>query len=266
MLETVERDEVAGRAMRTIWLEPDGASVEIIDQTRLPHRVRVNWKLATLARGGAGDPAMLVRGAPLIGAAAAYGMALAMGGVRAMQGSRACGDLRSRRGRRRSICAGRSRDAGGARAVRAGRARWPPLIARRGDLRGRRRDQCAAIGDARPELLEAASGRPEAGGVNILTHCNAGWLATVDWGTALAPIYMAHDAGIPVHVWVDETRPRNQGATDGLGTGAAWRAAYGDRRQCRRPSDAARRRWTSASSAPTARQPRAMSATRSAPT
>ena len=102
---------------------------------------------------------------------------------------------------------------------------------------------CRAIGEhgarAHPRARRRAS-RPSR--VNVLTHCNAGWLATVDWGTALAPIYAAHDAGMPVHVWVDETRPRNQGAAlTAWELGAARRAAHGDRRQCRRPPDAARR-------------------------
>ena len=114
---------------------------------------------------------------------------------------------------------------------------------------------CEAIGEhgagADPRGRRAAS---PAVPVNILTHCNAGWLATVDWGTALAPIYKAHDGGVPLHVWVDETRPRNQGAASPPGTGQRRRAAHGDRRQRRRPSDAAWRGRSRASSAPTARR------------
>ena len=100
---------------------------------------------------------------------------------------------------------------------------------------------CRAIGEHGAALIREAHARKRGGPVNILTHCNAGWLATVDWGTALAPIYVAHDAGVPVHVWVDETRPRNQGAA----LTACELGAHGvphtvDRRQRRRPPDAAR--------------------------
>ena len=97
-----------------------------------------------------------------------------------------------------------------------------------------------AIGDNGLALLRAAferkgSERP----INVLTHCNAGWLACVDWGTALAPIYKARDAGLPIHVWVDETRPRNQGASlTAWELGPIRRAAHRDRRQCRGPPDA----------------------------
>ena len=134
------------------------------------------------------------------------------------------------------------------RAAAAWTERAPDLRRGRRDLPRHRR--------ARPARCSSAlrrRGRPRAA-CNVLTHCNAGWLATVDWGTALAPIYLAHDAGIPVHVWVDETRPRNQGArADRLGARPARRAAHGDRRQRRRPPDAARPGRPRASSAPTGR-------------
>ena len=97
-----------------------------------------------------------------------------------------------------------------------------------------------AIGEHGAALIaEAWRRKGGAGRVDVLTHCNAGWLATVDWGTALAPVYRAHDDGIPIHVWVDETRPRNQGA--GLTAwelGRARSGAHGHRRQCRRSRDA----------------------------
>ena len=96
------------------------------------------------------------------------------------------------------------------------------------------------IGEHGLGLIRAHAERRSGRAVNILTHCNAGWLACVDWGTALAPIYRAHDAGIPVHVWVDETRPRNQGASlTACELGAHGVPHTRHRRQCRRPSDAA---------------------------
>ena len=99
---------------------------------------------------------------------------------------------------------------------------------------------CRRLGEHGVTLLQKSANAKTGMSVNILTHCNAGWLAFVDYGSATAPIYAAHDRGIKVHVWVDETRPRNQGATiDCLGTGTAWRCPFRDRRQCGRPFDAA---------------------------
>ena len=141
------------------------------------------------------------------------------------------------------------------------------LTPRRRNLRRGCRDQSKPSASTGCAMLREPRRKKKNGGrLNVLTHCNAGWLATVDWGTALAPIYKAHDAGLPIHVWVDETRPRNQGMSL-----TAWELGqHGvkhtvDRRQCRRPSDAARHGRSRASSAPTAPPPTAMSATRSAP-
>jgi methylthioribose-1-phosphate isomerase len=203
---------VDGQPQRTIWLGADGWSVEIIDQTRLPHRFET-VTLCSLSEAAHAIRAMLVRGAPLIGATAAYGMALAMredssdGGLenayKVLQATRptavnlrwALDDMRDR------------------------------LRPQPEDIRGeiayaRAAEVCdedvainSAIGDHGLEVIRAIHGSSSGDGpVNILTHCNAGWLATVDWGAALAPIYKAHDLGIPIHVWADETRPRNQGA------------------------------------------------------
>ena len=204
---------VDGRPYRTIRVNDDGWSVEIIDQTRLPHR----FETVTLRRpeeAAHAIKAMLVRGAPLIGATAAYGLCLAL----------------------REDASDEAIDR--AHALLAGtrptavNLRWA-LDRVRAALRNRPRGErveaayaCTAaiceedvainqaIGRHGLALLEGIAARKPAGEpVNVLTHCNAGWLATVDWGTATAPIYMAHDRGIPVHVWVDETRPRNQGAS-----------------------------------------------------
>jgi len=204
---------VAGKSLRTIWPAADGAAVEIIDQTLLPHQFVVR-RLATLAEAARAIRDMQVRGAPLIGAAAAYGIALAM--------------------RQDPSDAGLEQAMAALAATRptAVNLHWalddmrrslaPLRPATRADAAWQRAAEVAdadvainrAIGQHGLPLIEAVLARkPGRGPVNILTHCNAGWLATVDWGTALAPIYRAHDCGIALHVWVDETRPRNQGAS-----------------------------------------------------
>lgn len=203
---------VDGLHTRTIWLSPDGWSVEVIDQTRLPHRFR------TMRLTGADDAAraiseMVVRGAPLIGATAAYGLALAMRDDPEDENLRASArmllDTRPTAINLRWVVEGLLATLGSTPA------------AERRDLAyseaARICDEDVAINESIGgyglEIIEEQRRRKTSGPVNVLTHCNAGWLATVDWGTALAPIYMAHDAGLDVHVWVDETRPRNQGAS-----------------------------------------------------
>lgn len=207
---------VNGRPTRSIWLADDGWAVEIIDQTKLPHAFEC-CRLETLDDAARAIRDMLVRGAPLIGATAAYGLALAMrADPSAEHLEHASKVLFTTRptavnlrwaledvgARLRALPADERADAAYARAaaicdedVTTNRA-----IGEHG---------LGLIRDAWRRAKKAEKARP----VNLLTHCNAGWLATVDWGTALAPIYLAHDAGIPVHVWVDETRPRNQGAS-----------------------------------------------------
>jgi methylthioribose-1-phosphate isomerase len=203
---------VGDRHYRTIWLNRDGHCVDIIDQRWLPHEFRV-VTLRTVEDAAIAIRDMWVRGAPLIGVTAAYGVAMAM----------------------RSDPSDASLDAVWERlhATRptAVNLRWaldemrnhlkplPP-----GERAAAAYDRAALIADQDVELNRAigtkglaiireieASKKPGEP-VNILTHCNAGWLATVDYGTATAPIYLAIEAGIPVHVYVDETRPRNQGA------------------------------------------------------
>ena len=204
---------VAGRPMRTIWLEDDGASVGIIDQTLLPHAL-VTLKLTTLAEAAHAIRAMRVRGAPLIGAAAAYGMALAM---RADAGDAAL------EAASKTLLATRPTAVNLRWAIEDMRRLLQPLAPALRAVAAYKRaaeicDEDVAINRgiaaAGLPLIEAAwEKKGRQGRVEILTHCNAGWLATVDWGTALAPIYLAHERQIPLHVWVDETRPRNQGAS-----------------------------------------------------
>jgi len=204
--------QVNGRSMRTIWVAADGSGdVEIIDQTRLPHVVEVA-RLSSLAEAAHAIRAMQVRGAPLIGAAAAHGLALALRD----DDSDAALDAAIE-----TLLATRPTAVNLAWALRAMEAVVRPLP--RGARLAAARERaaaicdedveiCSRIGDHGLELIRQIRPRRTGGPIQILTHCNAGWLATVDWGTALAPIYKARAAGIDVHVWVDETRPRNQGA------------------------------------------------------
>jgi methylthioribose-1-phosphate isomerase len=203
---------VEGRAQRTIWPAAGGMAVEVIDQTKLPHRFEV-LTLRTRDDAARAISTMVVRGAPLIGASGAYGLALA-----ALEDpsdpalERAHAQLHDTRPTAVDL-------AWGLRRTHAVMLKHPPgeraeaAFAEAARICEESVAACSAIGDHGRELIAAAhaaagGGRP----VNVLTHCNAGWLATVDWGTALAPVYKAHRAGLPVHVWVDETRPRNQGA------------------------------------------------------
>ena len=204
---------VDGKAYRTIWLAQDGKTVEIIDQTRLPHHF-VTVQLRDLEDAARAIRDMLVRGAPLIGATAAYGICLALEGD--------ASDARLAQAYE-TLMATRPTAVNLRWALDDMRGRLLPLPAEERQAAAYRRAAeicdddvgiCSAIGDHGRDVIAAlweAKGRK--GVINVLTHCNAGWLATVDWGTAIAPIYKAHDAGIAVHVWVDETRPRNQGAS-----------------------------------------------------
>ncbi len=204
--------KIDGKAYRTIWLARDGWSVEIIDQTRLPHRL-VIARLSRLEEAAHAIAAMLVRGAPLIGVTAAYGLALAMREDASDTSlARARATLLATRPTAVNL-AWALEDVGSLLRRLAPEERAAAAYRRAAAIAD---DDVAinqAIGRHGAGLIEAAHARTgRARPVQVLTHCNAGWLATVDWGTALAPIYMAHDAGVPVHVWVDETRPRNQGA------------------------------------------------------
>ena len=198
---------------RSIWLHENGWSVDIIDQTRLPHEFIIKT-LTSMLEAAEAISVMRVRGAPLIGATAAYGMALAM------REDSSDGNLKNASA---TLLATRPT---------AVNLRWA-LLRMNGVLskipaaeRGKKAYALAAeicdedvdinynIGRHALEVIRGLWQQKPAGSeaFHILTHCNAGWLATVDWGTALSVIYQAWDDGIPVHVWVDETRPRNQGA------------------------------------------------------
>ena len=204
--------KIAGQPFRTIWLAQDGFRVCMIDQTRLPFRFET-VTLVSAEQAATAITTMIVRGAPLIGATAAYGVALAM---RADASDAALEAALALLGATRPTAVNLHWALARMRhrlAPLSPEARAQSAYAEAAAICDEDVALCRAIGEHGLPLIAAIAARKPAGErVNILTHCNAGWLATVDWGTALAPIYLAHDAGIPVHVWVDETRPRNQGA------------------------------------------------------
>ena len=205
--------KVNGTPYRTIWPAGDGRAVEIIDQTRLPHQFTV-VRLETVAEAAHAITDMLVRGAPLIGATAAYGMCLGIRNDPSNEGLEAAYDtLIGTRPTAVNLSWALDRMRDLLEPLKPG-GREEAAYGRAAEICDEDVAICSAIGDNGLRLIEQALARKGGEGpINVLTHCNAGWLATVDWGTALAPVYKAHDNGIPVHVWVDETRPRNQGAS-----------------------------------------------------
>ncbi len=201
---------VNGKSYRTIWVADDGRCVDIIDQTRLPHRFTV-ITLHTLEDAAHAIRSMQVRGAPLIGAAAAYGFCLAMAtDVSDDALDRAHDILLATRPTAVNLRWALNEMRAHLRNLPR-EARLAAAWKRAGEIADEDVALNAAIGDHGARILRDLAAAKKGERVNVLTHCNAGWLATVDWGTALAPIYKAHDAGVPIHVWVDETRPRNQG-------------------------------------------------------
>ena len=207
--------KINGTPYRTIWPTSDNTVVEIIDQTRLPH-VFTTLRLENMRDAERAIRDMQVRGAPLIGVTGAYGVALSMHHHASDAALAAtCSVLLAARPTAVNLRWG----------VEKMRALLAPLPeSERADAAWKEAARIAdedvainaSIGQHGSEIIRAIHEKKNAmvkGPVNILTHCNAGWLATVDWGTALAPVYTAFDAGITLHVWVDETRPRNQGAS-----------------------------------------------------
>ena len=204
--------KINGKAYRTIWLAPDGWSVEIIDQTRLPHALAV-IPLKSMEEAAHAILTMQVRGAPLIGATAAYGLAMAIREDASDEGiDRAAAYLAKQRPTAINL-------RWALEEMRLSVQNLPHFervtaaYRRAAEICEDDVETCRRIGEHGLRLIrDIAARKPPGEAVNVLTHCNAGWLACVDWGTATSPIYQAHDAGIPMHVWVDETRPRNQGA------------------------------------------------------
>ena len=203
--------KVDGKHLHTIWVEADGWSIGIIDQTRLPHAF-VTTKLTRLEDAARAIRTMQVRGAPLIGATAAYGMCFALredASDRAFE--RAYAALLATRPTAINL-KWALEEMRNAVAGREGSDRVAAAYARAAAICNQDVAINQAIGRHGVALIEEIAARKQREPVQILTHCNAGWLATVDWGTATAPIYAACERNVPVHVWVDETRPRNQGA------------------------------------------------------
>ena len=203
--------KIDGKHWRTIWADENGNAFHVIDQTKLPF-VFETLKVASLADAAKAITDMIVRGAPLIGATAAYGIAVAMresasdkslkNALEVLSRTRPTAvNLRWALNRMELCLAPLAEDSRADIAWREARLICDEDV-----------EISRAIGEHGKALIEATA-RETDGRVNLLTHCNAGWLATVDYGTALAPVYLAHDAGIDIHVWVDETRPRNQGAS-----------------------------------------------------
>ncbi len=201
--------KVGDRHYRTLWAEPGAGLVHLIDQSVLPHAFETRTVDSMPAMAEAIET-MRVRGAPLIGVGAAFGVALALGhdGSDAALAA-ALARLQATRPTAVNLAWALERmrrSLSGLAPAERPKAAWfqAQAIA---DEDAALNESIGRHGLALIEAVHRRTGRP----VNVLTHCNAGWLATVDWGTALAPVYKAHDAGIPLHVWVDETRPRNQG-------------------------------------------------------
>jgi len=204
--------KVEGVPHRSISPDEDGSAVHIVDQTALPHAFRL-LRLSSVEEAAHAISVMQVRGAPLIGATAAYGLALALRADAGDQRLREAGAL---------LAATRPTAVNlrwAVERVTAAVVGLPPTARAEaawrlaGEIAEADVERNRRIGEHGLPLIGAAAARARGRPVRILTHCNAGWLATVDWGTATAPIYLAHDEGIDVHVWVDETRPRNQGAS-----------------------------------------------------
>ena len=200
---------IDGIPTRTLRAHPDKRVIDIIDQTRLPHAL--HWvRVATLAEAAHAIRAMQVRGAPLIGATAAYGLAIALGEGSNDDSLKIAID---------TLWATRPTAVNLHWALSRMRACLTPLAPDRREAAAWQAAAAIAEEDVAQNLAIGQHGlalfrqieRRHGTVLNIMTHCNAGWLATVDRGTALSPVYAAYDAGLPVHVWVSETRPRNQG-------------------------------------------------------
>ncbi|MCH9807951.1 MAG: S-methyl-5-thioribose-1-phosphate isomerase [Alphaproteobacteria bacterium] len=205
--------KINGTAYRTIWLGDDGWSVEIIDQTRLPHEF-VTARLATMEDAAVAIKTMQVRGAPLIGATAAYGVCLALREDASDEALEAAvAHLAEQRPTAVNLRWALDEMLHAVRNLPR-EDRVAAAYARAARLCEEDVETCRMIGVHGLKLIEEIAARKAPGEpVNVLTHCNAGWIACVDWGTATSPVYQAHDKGIQMHVWVDETRPRNQGAS-----------------------------------------------------
>ena len=206
--------KVNNKDYRTIWLASDGDAVEIIDQRRLPHRFEIE-RLSTPSEMATAIRDMHIRGAGAIGAAAGFGMYLAVASSNESSIEeairQAATELKASRPTAVNLEWAVDRQLGALARGSSLREKKEIALCEAQAIADEDVEACRRIGEHGLELIRTVA-KKQGGRVNILTHCNAGWLAFVDHGTATAPIYAAHDAGIDIHVWVDETRPRNQGA------------------------------------------------------
>ena len=219
--------KVGGQHFRTIWLNPANEQVvQLIDQRFLPHRFVIE-EVSTVAQMAIAIREMHVRGAGLIGASAGYGMYLATieaAGSPAVAGfdqrlANAAAQLKATRPTAVNLAWAVERQLTN---IAKGKSEpdWHKTVQRKvalalataKEIAAEDEEHCRMIGQHGLSLIEQIAGKRDGKPVNVLTHCNAGWLAFVDYGSALAPVYAAHDRGLPVHVWVDETRPRGQGS------------------------------------------------------
>jgi len=200
---------VRGRHYRTIWPKPgDERVIQLIDQRFLPHQFVIE-DVRTVAEMAAAIREMHVRGAGLIGAAAGYGMYLA---TFESDLDAAAAQLKATRPTAVNLAWAVDRQLEGIRALGTAEEQQRVAFQIAREIADEDAEYCRRIGGHGLELIRRLSEKKGGAPVNVLTHCNAGWLAFVDYGSATSPIYAAHDAGIPVHVWVDETRPRSQGS------------------------------------------------------
>jgi len=208
--------KVDGRDTRPIWLSGDGKTVQVIDQRRLPHEF-VALDLITVDDVIMAIQEMVVRGAPLIGVTAAYGVFVAALNAEGRSDSFAyfsgeCQRIKAARPTAINLIWGVDRVMAVVREMRDDAARIDAARVEAGRIAEAEAENCRLIGEYGVEIVEAISRRKKGKTVNILTHCNAGWLACIEYGTATAPMYAAFDRDLDIHVWVDETRPLNQGA------------------------------------------------------
>ncbi len=203
---------VDGKQMRPIWVDANTGKVQVIDQRRLPHELVV-MTLDSVDRVIYAIQEMVVRGAPLIGVTGAYGVMVALENTTDEQAfGRECLRIRQARPTAVNLAWAVDRVQAKVRSVQNPAQRREAVRLEADAVAAEEVDNCRRIGEHGAELVARISRAKNGEAVNILTHCNAGWLACVEWGTATAPIYVAHERGLNVHVWVDETRPLNQGA------------------------------------------------------
>ena len=200
---------VHGRHYRTIWPKPgEERAIQLIDQRALPHRFVIE-EVRTVGEMANAIREMHVRGAGLIGAAAAYGMYLA---TFESDLDTAAEQLKATRPTAVNLAWAVDRQVNAIAAAGSPAEKRAAAFQTAQQIADEDAEYCRRIGEHGLELIRSLSAQKGGGPVNVLTHCNAGWLAFVDYGSATSPVYAAHDAGIPVHVWVDETRPRSQGS------------------------------------------------------